>query len=117
MYLRPWVLESESMSMRSQAFIQPSLPVSSRRPCRVRTPATCTARKAIVVGAGVAGLTAARTLADSGVHVVILEAGDDVGGRVRSDVVDSYILDRGFQVFIEAYPKCRQVYVLRIVPF
>lgn len=69
-------------------------------------------RRAIVVGAGIAGLTAARRLAEAGCSVIILEASDDVGGRIRSDVVDGFILDRGFQVFIEAYPQCRETYVL-----
>lgn len=65
-----------------------------------------TSRHAIIVGAGVAGLTAAKQLADAGVSVTLLEASDDVGGRIRTDIVDGFILDRGFQVFIEAYPKC-----------
>lgn len=68
-------------------------------------------RHAIVVGAGVAGLTAAKHLANAHVPVVILEASDDVGGRIRSDVVEGYILDRGFQVFIEAYPQCSKACV------
>lgn len=65
-------------------------------------------RRAIVVGAGVAGLSAARVLAEAGVHVTVLEASDGVGGRVRTDYVDGFVLDRGFQVFLEAYPECRE---------
>lgn len=72
---------------------------------------TTSTHRAIVVGAGVAGLSAATDLAKAGVSVTLLESSDDVGGRVRSDKVDGFILDRGFQVFIEAYPQCRQVYV------
>lgn len=41
--------------------------------------------------------------------VRILESSDGVGGRVRSDVVDGFILDRGFQVSIEAYPEQRRL--------
>jgi phytoene dehydrogenase-like protein len=58
----------------------------------------------IVVGAGLAGLVCARTLFRAGVVVRVLEASDGVGGRVRSDVVDGFTLDRGFQVYFTAYP-------------
>lgn len=59
----------------------------------------------IVVGAGLAGLAAARTLHAAGRDVVVLEASDGVGGRVRTDVVEGYRLDRGFQVLLTAYPE------------
>ncbi|MEO6606809.1 MAG: FAD-dependent oxidoreductase, partial [Aeromicrobium sp.] len=49
----------------------------------------------IVVGAGVAGLTAASLLARSGRRVVVLEARDRVGGRVWSDRTDGVVMDRG----------------------
>ena len=58
----------------------------------------------VVIGAGLAGLVAARRLRRAGLDVVLLEAGDDVGGRVRTDVVDGWRLDRGFQVLNTAYP-------------
>ncbi|HSK26648.1 MAG TPA: NAD(P)/FAD-dependent oxidoreductase [Jiangellales bacterium] len=58
----------------------------------------------VVVGAGLAGLAAARRLVDAGLDVVVLEASDAVGGRVRTDVVDGLRLDRGFQVLNPAYP-------------
>jgi phytoene dehydrogenase-like protein len=57
-----------------------------------------------VVGAGLAGLACAIELADAGRDVVVLEAGDGVGGRVRTDLVDGFRLDRGFQVLLTAYP-------------
>jgi protoporphyrinogen oxidase len=66
-------------------------------------------RRAVIVGAGLAGLAAAKRLAADGVAVRVLEASDAVGGRVRSDVVDGFILDRGFQVFICGYPEQRAV--------
>jgi phytoene dehydrogenase-like protein len=58
-----------------------------------------------VVGGGLAGLSAARTLQAAGRSVVVLEVSDGVGGRVRTDVVDGFRLDRGFQVLLTAYPE------------
>jgi phytoene dehydrogenase-like protein len=62
---------------------------------------------AVVVGAGLAGLCAARHLAASGVEVVVVEADDRVGGRVRTDIVDGFVVDRGFQLYNPAYPEGR----------
>ena len=59
----------------------------------------------VVVGAGVAGLVCAADLARAGVDVTVHEASDGVGGRVRTDVVDGYRLDRGFQILLTAYPQ------------
>lgn len=63
----------------------------------------------VIVGAGLAGLNCARELHLAGRHVVVVEADDGVGGRVRTDVVDGFRLDRGFQVFFTAYPEARRV--------
>ena len=59
----------------------------------------------VIVGAGMAGLACARTLVASGLDVALFEASDGVGGRVRSDHVDGYTLDRGFQILLTAYPE------------
>jgi len=59
----------------------------------------------VVVGGGVAGLACATHLTRGGVEVVVLEASDVVGGRVRTDVVEGFRLDRGFQVLLTAYPE------------
>jgi len=58
----------------------------------------------VVVGAGLAGLACARRLTAAGLSVRVLEDADAVGGRVRTDVVDGFRLDRGFQVLNPAYP-------------
>lgn len=58
-----------------------------------------------IVGGGLAGLSCARLLARQGVDVTLLEAADDVGGRVRTDVVDGFLLDRGYQVVLTQLPE------------
>src|ERR671912_2321499 len=60
--------------------------------------------KTIVVGAGLAGLTCAKVLRERGVEVAVFEASDGVGGRVRTDEQDGFLLDRGFQVCFTSYP-------------
>ncbi|MEV7096822.1 NAD(P)/FAD-dependent oxidoreductase [Amycolatopsis sp. NPDC051045] len=63
----------------------------------------------VIVGAGLAGLAAAVTLHRAGVPCAVLEASDDVGGRVRTDLVDGFRLDRGFQILNPAYPAIRRL--------
>ncbi len=60
-----------------------------------------------IIGAGLAGLACARELTSRGVHTEILEASDRPGGRVRTDSHRGFLLDRGFQVLLTAYPECR----------
>ena len=62
---------------------------------------------AVVIGAGLAGLAAARQIKSHGKSVIVLEAQDGVGGRVRTDKVDGFLLDRGFQVLLTAYPELK----------
>jgi phytoene dehydrogenase-like protein len=62
----------------------------------------------VVVGAGLAGLTCALRLVEAGRSVIVLEASDGVGGRVRTDVVEGFRLDRGFQVLLTGYPAARR---------
>ena len=62
-----------------------------------------------IVGAGIAGLSAATHLQNVGLKVKIFEASDAVGGRVRTDKVNGFLLDRGFQVFLTAYPQAQRI--------
>jgi phytoene dehydrogenase-like protein len=63
----------------------------------------------IIVGAGLAGLCCARVLHKAGIPFLIIEASDGVGGRMHTDRVEGFLLDRGFQVFQTAYPEARRV--------
>jgi phytoene dehydrogenase-like protein len=63
----------------------------------------------IIVGAGPAGLTCARSLHKYGRQAVILEAEDRIGGRLQTDSEEGYLFDRGFQVLQLAYPAAQQL--------
>jgi len=63
----------------------------------------------IIVGAGLAGLCCALKLSEKGIPYTIVEASDGVGGRIRTDFVDDFVLDRGFQIFLTAYPEAQAV--------
>jgi len=65
-------------------------------------------RDIAVAGGGLAGLVAARRLAESGHDVTLFEERDELGGRVRTRSVDGFTCDRGFQVLFEAYPAVRR---------
>ena len=64
---------------------------------------------AVIVGAGAAGLRCALELKARRLKPIIFEASDHVGGRIRTDLVDGFHLDRGFQVLLTAYDECRSV--------
>ncbi len=61
----------------------------------------------IIIGSGLSGLCCALRLREGGLSVLLLEASDGVGGRVRTDQVDGFLLDRGFQVLLTAYPEAQ----------
>ena len=63
----------------------------------------------LIIGAGLGGLACARRLQEVGRSFVICEAADHIGGRVATDMVDGYRLDRGFQVLLTAYPEARRL--------
>ena len=66
------------------------------------------AYKIHIIGAGISGLIAAQILENHGYHPTILEATNSVGGRVKSDIVDGYTLDHGFQVLLTSYPAAKK---------
>jgi phytoene dehydrogenase-like protein len=66
------------------------------------------AKPVVVVGAGIAGLICARELHRAGVYVMLIEASDRIGGRLKTDVVEGFKLDHGFQVYLPAYPVAAQ---------
>lgn len=67
-------------------------------------------RRVLVVGAGLSGLCCARAVQRLGGEAHLYEASDGVGGRVRTDRVNGYLLDRGFQVMFTAYPAiCAEI--------
>ena len=61
-----------------------------------------------IIGGGISGLIAARVLEEHGLSATIIEATDRLGGRVKTDVVDGYSLDHGFQVLLTAYPAAKK---------
>lgn len=74
----------------------------------------------VVVGAGAAGLACAADLVAGGVRVRLFEASDAVGGRMRTDRVAGFTVDRGFQVFNTSYPQVKRrldLRALRLRPF
>jgi protoporphyrinogen oxidase len=71
----------------------------------------------IVIGAGLAGLIAARDLQDQGKSVLVLESSDRVGGRVKSDYQDGFIFDHGFQVINPRYPQVAKTKLIKELDF
>jgi phytoene dehydrogenase-like protein len=59
----------------------------------------------VIVGAGISGLSLGKHLVKAGKSVLLLEASDRPGGRVKTDQVNGFLLDRGFQVYLTAYPE------------
>jgi phytoene dehydrogenase-like protein len=62
----------------------------------------------VIIGGGLAGLCCALELQQQGAKFLLLEASDGVGGRIRTDIVDGFRLDRGFQVFLTSYPEAKR---------
>jgi hypothetical protein len=71
----------------------------------------------IVVGAGLAGLSAAKNLIDAGVAVRVLEASTTLGGRVQTDEINGYRFDRGFQLINAKYPEVESLNIIGELDF
>lgn len=65
-------------------------------------------QKPVIIGAGISGLVAALELERMGYLPIILEATDKIGGRVKTDDIQGYPLDYGFQVLLTAYPEAQR---------
>ncbi|QKW06087.1 FAD-dependent oxidoreductase [Streptomyces sp. NA04227] len=70
----------------------------------------------VVVGAGIAGLNAAHRLTEAGLDVLVLEAGPTVGGRMSTEDVDGFRLDRIGQLMSGAYPELHRSTTLAKLP-
>lgn len=71
----------------------------------------------VVVGAGLAGMSAAIQIQKAGREVVVIEAAERAGGRVQSDLIDGFTCDRGFQLINARYPELAALDVLRETDF
>jgi len=71
----------------------------------------------LVVGAGLAGLSAAIDCQAAGVDVVVIEASDRAGGRIASDVINGFVCDRGFQLINAKYPALQELDVIKEIDF
>ncbi len=74
----------------------------------------------IIVGAGIAGLSCANYLKSKNIDFLVLDAADKVGGRVQTDLVEGFQLDRGFQILLTAYPEAQRLLnydALSLMPF
>lgn len=100
-------LSPTSKSTHSHRFF--TIPHASTTQLAPKPPPVIKTDPVIVIGAGLAGLAAATRLNSDNIPFLLLEASDGVGGRVRTDVVNGFLLDRGFQIFITAYPEAQKL--------
>mgnify|MGYP003334419320 FL=1 len=73
--------------------------------------------KTVVVGAGLAGLNATLTLQDAGHDVTLIDSADRAGGRVATDILDGFLLDRGFQLINANYPELKRLNAINQINF
>lgn len=70
-----------------------------------------------IIGGGMAGLTCAKVLTDNNRDWILFEASDRVGGRIKTDEYEGFLLDHGFQVLLTAYPEVQRFIDLELLPF
>ncbi len=63
----------------------------------------------LIIGAGIAGLTAGKILKNNSFKVTLIEADSQPGGRVQTDYLDGFQLDRGFQILLKDYPEAKRL--------
>lgn len=85
-----------------------AIPAARHCPLFVDTVPSAGMASVVIAGGGLAGLVAARHLAERGVDVTLFERRGEVGGRVRTVREDGFVFDRGFQVLFTAYPSARR---------
>ena len=75
------------------------------------------AKPVVVIGAGLAGISAALHLEKNNREVIVLESSDRAGGRVATDRIDGYLCDRGFQLINSKYPALQELDVIKEIDF
>ena len=71
----------------------------------------------VIIGSGLAGLSAAHILIEAGVEVRVLEASSSIGGRVQTDEINGYRFDRGFQLVNARYPEVEALDIVSKLDF
>jgi protoporphyrinogen oxidase len=66
-------------------------------------------KRVAVIGGGLAGIAAANDLQNSGFEVRLFEATDRLGGKLKTDHIDGFLIDHGFQVHFTAYPSLKHI--------
>ena len=63
----------------------------------------------VIIGAGLTGLSCAYHLDKAGLDYKIYEKEPEIGGRLRTEKIDGFTVDRGFQVYLTAYPESQKI--------
>ena len=71
----------------------------------------------IIIGAGISGLNCANKLTKGGLTVLVIEKSDSIGGRIKTDIIDGFKLNRGFHVLLTAYPEVKSTFIWEDLSF